>query len=87
MELLAAAQKYQMDSVLSHVRGIVGARKDPPFIRPETALHIYFLAQTQGLRQEAVRAARVTLCYDSFFSPYYTQTRQTASFPLSYILS
>ena len=61
MELLAAAQKYQMDSVLSHVRGIVGARKDPPFIRPETAPHIYFLAQTQGLRQEAVRAARVTL--------------------------
>ena len=61
MELLAAAQKYQMDSVLSHVRGIVGSRKDPPFIRPETALHIYFLAQTQGLRQEAVQAARITL--------------------------
>ena len=61
MELLATAQKYQMDSVLSHVRAIVGARKDPPFILPETAVHIYFLAQTQGLRKEAVHAARVTL--------------------------
>ena len=37
MELLAAAQKYQMDSVLSHIRGII-ARQDPPFIRPETAI-------------------------------------------------
>ncbi|KAN0137921.1 hypothetical protein V8E53_004405 [Lactarius tabidus] len=61
MGLLAVAQKYQMKSVLSHIRGIIGARKDPPFIRPETALHIYFLAQQQGLRQEAVQAARVTL--------------------------
>ncbi|KAH9018385.1 hypothetical protein EDB85DRAFT_1897194 [Lactarius pseudohatsudake] len=48
MELLAVAQKYQMDS-------------DPPFLRPETALHIYFLAQQHELRQEAVQAARVTL--------------------------
>jgi hypothetical protein len=61
MELLAVAQKYQMKSVLSHIRGINGARKDPPFIRPETAFHIYFLAQQQGLHQEAVQAARVTL--------------------------
>jgi hypothetical protein len=61
MELLAVAQKYQMKSVLSHIRGIIGARKDPPFIRPETAFHIYFLAQKQGLHQEAVQAARVTL--------------------------
>ena len=62
MELLAVAQKYQMDSVLNHIRSIVGARKDPPFILPETAFHIYFLAQQQGLHQEAVQAARVTLC-------------------------
>ena len=61
IELLAVAQKYQMDSVLSHVRGIIGARNDPPFIRPESAFHIYFLAQRQGLHQEALQAARVTL--------------------------
>ena len=61
MELLAVAQKYQMDSVLSHIRGIIGARKDPSFIRPETALHIYSLAQRHELHQEALQAARVTL--------------------------
>ena len=61
MELLAMAQKYQMDSVLSHIRVIIGARKDPPFIRPETAFHIYFLAQQHGLHQEAIQAARATL--------------------------
>jgi hypothetical protein len=61
IELLAVAQKYQMDSVLSHIRGIIGARKDPSFIRPETALHIYFLARHHELRQEALQAARVTL--------------------------
>ena len=60
MELLAAAQKYQMDSVLYHIRGNI-AQQDPPFIRPETALHIYFLAQKHEIRQEALQAARVTL--------------------------
>jgi hypothetical protein len=61
MELLAVAQKYQMDSVLGHIRAIIGARKDPSFIRPETALHIYLLARQHGLHQEALQAARVTL--------------------------
>jgi hypothetical protein len=60
VELLAAAQKYQMDSVLSHIRAFV-ARQDPPFIRPETAFHIYFIAQQHELLQEALQAARVTL--------------------------
>ena len=60
MELLSVAQKYKMDSVLSHVRGII-ARKDPPFIRPETAFQIYFLAQQDELHEEALQAARVTL--------------------------
>ena len=60
MELLAVAQKYQMDSVLSHIRGII-ARKDPPFIRPETAFRIYFLARQHELHEEAVQSARVTL--------------------------
>ena len=59
-ELLAVTQKYQMDSVISHIRSIIGPRKDSPFIRPETALHIYLLAQKQGLLQEVVQAARIT---------------------------
>jgi hypothetical protein len=60
MVLLAAAQKYQMDSVLNHIRGII-ARKDPPFIRPETAFRIYFLAQQYELHEEVIQSARVTL--------------------------
>ena len=60
MELLAVAQKYEMNSVLSHIRGTV-ALQDPPFLRSETALYVYFLAQRQGLHHEVVRAARVTL--------------------------
>jgi hypothetical protein len=60
MELLSVAQKYQMDSVLGHIRGAI-TRQDPSFICPETALHVYFLAQEHGLRQEAIQAARVTL--------------------------
>jgi len=60
MGLLAVAQKYQMDSVLTHIRGAI-ARQDPPFIRPETAFHVYFLAQEHELHQEALQAARVTL--------------------------
>ena len=59
MRLLAAAQKYEMNSVLSHLRAI--DRLDPPFLRLETAFHVYFLAQQYGLHQEAVQAARVTL--------------------------
>ena len=60
MELLAAAQKYQMDSVLSQIRLAI-TRQDPPFIRPETALDVYFLAQEHELLQEATQAARITL--------------------------
>jgi hypothetical protein len=60
MELLAAAQKYKMEPVLTHIRGSI-ARKDPPFIRPETAFRIYFLAQQYELHEEVVRSARVTL--------------------------
>ncbi|KAI9433732.1 hypothetical protein H4582DRAFT_969575 [Lactarius indigo] len=60
MELLAVAQKYQMGSVMTHIRGAI-ARQDPSFLRPETALHVYFLAQQHELRQEALQAARVTL--------------------------
>ena len=60
MILLSAAQKYQMDSILSHIRAVIASR-DPPFIRPETAFRVYSLAQAYGLRQETLRAARTTL--------------------------
>ncbi|KAH9066082.1 hypothetical protein EDB83DRAFT_2203246, partial [Lactarius deliciosus] len=60
MELLAVTQKYQMESVLTRIRGAI-SRLDRSFVRPETALHVYFLAQKYGLHQEALQAARVTL--------------------------
>ena len=60
MELLSVAQKYEMNSVVSHIRGAI-SRQDPPFLRSETAFHIYFLAQQWGLHHEAVQAARFTL--------------------------
>ena len=42
MELLSVAQKYKMDSTLAHIRAAIAAQ-DPPFIRPETAFHIFSL--------------------------------------------
>ena len=62
MILLSAAQKYQMDAILTRIRGMV-ALQDPPFIRPETAFHVYSLARMHGLQQEALRAARTTLTF------------------------
>jgi hypothetical protein len=59
MKLLAVAQRYQMDAVLTHVRTI--SRQVPAFILPETALYIYFLAQKYELHQEVIQAARRTL--------------------------
>ena len=61
MELLAVAQKYEMNSLMSHIRGAISLVQDPPILRLETAFHIYFLAQQYGLHREAVQAARVTL--------------------------
>ena len=60
MELLAVAQKYEMNSVVSHIRGAI-ARQYLPFLRSETAFQVYFLAQQHGLHHEAVQAARLTL--------------------------
>ena len=62
MILLSAAQKYQMDPILSRIRGMI-ASLDPKFIRPETAFQVYSLAQMHGLRQEALHAARMTLTF------------------------
>ncbi|KAH8982481.1 hypothetical protein EDB83DRAFT_2210011, partial [Lactarius deliciosus] len=54
------AQKYEMNSVLTHIRGSL-ALQDPPFIRPENAFLAYSVAQRYGLRKEATQAARLTL--------------------------
>jgi len=62
MLLLSAAQNYQMEFIMSTIRAIIGSQ-DPPFIRQETALQVYSLAQTHGLRQEALYAARATLIF------------------------
>jgi hypothetical protein len=58
MELLSVAQKYQMETVLVHIRGSI-ARQNPLPTRLEPALHNYALAQKYGLRPEALRSARI----------------------------
>ncbi|KAH8985607.1 hypothetical protein EDB86DRAFT_3083410 [Lactarius hatsudake] len=63
MELLSVAQKYEMSSVLSHIRGSL-ALQDPPFITAENAFLAYSLAQRYGLYKEATQAARLTLKFD-----------------------
>ncbi|KAH9020935.1 hypothetical protein EDB85DRAFT_441518 [Lactarius pseudohatsudake] len=63
MELLSVAQKYEMSSVLSYIRGSL-ALQDPPFITPENAFLAYSLAQRYGLYQEATQAARLTLKFN-----------------------
>ncbi|KAH9018776.1 hypothetical protein EDB83DRAFT_172749 [Lactarius deliciosus] len=60
MELLSVAQKYEMSSVLTHIRGSL-ALQDPPFIRRENAFLAYSVARRYGLRKEAIQAARLTL--------------------------
>ncbi|KAH9174339.1 hypothetical protein EDB89DRAFT_1884149 [Lactarius sanguifluus] len=60
MELLSVAQKYEMNSILTHIRGSL-ALQDPPFIRQENAFLAYSVAQRYGLRKEAIQAARLTL--------------------------
>ncbi len=62
MMLLSAAQKYQMDPILSRIRMMI-ASLDRPFILPETAFQVYSLAQIHGLHQEALQAARMTMTF------------------------
>jgi hypothetical protein len=66
MELLSVAQKYQMGSVLTHIRDRI-AQHHPLPTRLEPALHIYALAQKHGLQPEALRAARTILNYPMTF--------------------
>ena len=62
MELLSVAQKYQMGTVLIHVRGSI-AQQYPPPTDLEPALRIYSLSQKYGLRPEALQTARTILGY------------------------
>jgi BTB/POZ domain len=66
MILLSTAQKYQMDSILSRIRGMI-ALQNPPFIRRETAFQVYNLARMHGLHQEALQAARTALTFPFTF--------------------
>jgi len=62
MELLSVANKYQMVSVMGHIRNSIN-RKDILFPQRDTTLLVYSLAQTYGLRLEAFRAANEMLMY------------------------
>ncbi|KAH9031484.1 hypothetical protein EDB84DRAFT_171747 [Lactarius hengduanensis] len=62
MELLSVAQKYEMSTVLTHIRGSL-SRQHPLFINPENALLAYSLAQRYELQEEAIQAARLTLMF------------------------
>ncbi|KAI9441848.1 hypothetical protein H4582DRAFT_1421007 [Lactarius indigo] len=60
MELLSVAQKYEMSTVLTHIRGSL-SRQHPLFIKPENALLAYSIAQRYELQEEVIQAARLTL--------------------------
>ena len=62
MELLSAASKYQMVSVMDHIRDSVTIKKIL-YSQRHTTLLVYSLAQTYGLRLEALRAAAHLLTY------------------------
>ena len=60
MELLSVAQKYQMGTALVHIRASIAQQNLMP-TRLQPVLRIYALAQTYGLRQEALQAARTIM--------------------------
>ena len=60
LELLSVAQKYEMNHVLTHIRGSISLQ-DPPLICRRNALHVYSLAQKYSLHQEVSQAARLTV--------------------------
>jgi hypothetical protein len=64
MELLSIAQKYQMETALTHIRGCISRQNSLP-TRLEPALHIYTLAQKYGLRPEALQTARAIILKQS----------------------
>ena len=64
MELLSVAQKYQMGTALTHIRGSISQQNSLP-TSLEPALHIYALAQKYGLRPEALRSAQAIVLKQS----------------------
>ena len=62
MELLFVAQKYQMVSVLAHIRLCI-TQQNPPPTQLDPALHMYSLARKYGLHQEAHQAAQTISKY------------------------
>jgi len=60
MELLSVANKYKMVSVLVHIRNSISTKRTlrPPYIQRDSTLIVYSLAQTYGLRPEALQAAK-----------------------------
>ncbi|KAH9008482.1 hypothetical protein EDB84DRAFT_1596314 [Lactarius hengduanensis] len=60
LELLSVAEKYRMTTALIRIRDCA-SRRDPPFICPENALHVYCVASNYGLLKETLEAAEVTL--------------------------
>jgi hypothetical protein len=64
MELLSVAQKYQMETAMTDIRGTI-ARQNSESLSTglESALRIYFLAQKYGLRPEMLQTARTILKY------------------------
>ena len=57
MELLSLAQKYQMGTTLTHIRGSI-ARQNPLPTGLDSLLRIYALAQKYGLRPEGLQTAQ-----------------------------
>jgi hypothetical protein len=62
MKLLSVAQKYQMGTALTHIRGRI-ARQNLLPTHLEPALCIYSLAVKYGLQPEALQSARTILNY------------------------
>ncbi|KAH9020952.1 hypothetical protein EDB85DRAFT_442201 [Lactarius pseudohatsudake] len=60
LELLSVAEKYRMTTALIRIRDCA-SRRDPPFICPKNAWHVYRLASNYGLLKETLEAAEVTL--------------------------
>jgi hypothetical protein len=58
MELLSVAQKYQMGSVLVHIRAITALQYPLP-TRLKPALRVYSLAHKYHLRPEVLQSARI----------------------------
>ena len=62
IELLSVAQRYQMVSVLAHIRLSI-TQQNPPSNRMDSALHTYSLAHKYGVHQETLQAAQTILKY------------------------